>query len=101
MAITIPTNGANALGTSTCQLGTLPTATCTATFYHIAGATAGCTGTKTSMGTMSISTTGAQTWTSYATSPVSFASGDCLSVTAPSSVDGTAAYLQCSLVVVK
>jgi len=50
------------------------------------------------MGTVQISTSGAQTWSLTQTS---FAAGDCLSVTAQSTVDTTAAYLQCSIVVVK
>jgi hypothetical protein len=100
MALTIPTNGATTspTATSSCYLGTLPTAAWTATLYHVTGTTAGCTGTSTSMGTVQISTSGAQTWSLTQTS---FAAGDCLSVTAQSTVDTTAAYLQCSIVVVK
>jgi hypothetical protein len=96
--ISIPTNGANSIGTSQFILGTLPTASWTATLYHIAASTAGCTGTSTSMGTVAISTTGAQTWSLTATN---FAIGDCIKVVAPSSVDTTAANPTLSLVMVK
>jgi hypothetical protein len=96
-ALTVPANGTNSLGTSQFILGTLPTATWTATLYHIAASTAGCTGTSTSMGTVAIATTGGQTWS---TSSTSFAIGDCLKVVAPSTVDTTAASPTMSLVVV-
>jgi len=97
-AITIPTNGTNSQATSQFILGTLPTASWTATLYHIAASTAGCTGTSTSMGTVAIATTGAQTWSLTQTS---FAVGDCLEVVAPSSVDTTAANPNLTLAVVK
>jgi hypothetical protein len=97
-AYTIPTNGTNSQATSQFILGTLPTASWTATLYHIAASTAGCTGTSTSMGTVAIATTGAQTWSLTQTS---FAVGDCLEVVAPSSVDTTAANPNLTLAVVK
>ena len=97
-AYTVPTNGTNSQATSQFLLGTLPTATWTATLYHIAASTAGCTGTSASMGTVAISTTGTQTWTLTQTS---FAVGDCLKVVAPSSVDTTAAKPNLTLAVIK
>ena len=97
-AITVPANGANGTGTSEFILGTLPAATWTATIKKLAGSTAGCTGSATTMGTVAIATSGAQTWSTSATS---LAIGDCLEVLAPSSVDTTAANPTLSLVVVK
>lgn len=101
MALTVPINGATTSPTATSQfiLGTLPTASWTATLYKVAGSTAGCTGTATSMGTVAISTSGAQTWS--LSSATSFAVGDCLEVVAPSTVDTTAGNPTISLVVVK
>jgi hypothetical protein len=98
MALTIPANGTNAQGSSTCNLGTLPAANWTVTFYHIGGTTAGCAGSSTAMGTDTISASGAQSWSLTSTT---FAPGDCLGAKAQSSVDSLAAYLQCSIVVVK
>ena len=99
--MTIPANGANAYGTSRFTLGTIPAASWVATIYKIAGTTAGCTGTATSMGTVTIATSGAQTWSTSATSFAAGATADCLEVVAPSSVDTTAANPTLSLVVVK
>ncbi len=92
---TIPTNGlisgSTTLRNATSQLylGTLPTSTWVMTLYKYASATAGClTSSPTSLGTVSIATSGAQTWS---ISQISFAIGDCLVLTAPSSVDASAA----------
>ena len=101
-AWSIPANGVNALGTSQFYLDTLPTASWVGTFYKVPAGGVGCggstTGTMSSIGTVTISTAGSQTWSVTATN---FAAGDCFIVVAPSVVDTTAAGPALSLVVVK
>ena len=93
-AYTVPTNGVisgsttmrNA--TSEMYLVSLPTASWTATIYRYPSATAGClTSSPTSIGTVSVATSGAQTWSVTQTA---FSIGDCLVLVAPSSVDASA-----------
>lgn len=94
-AYTVPTNGvisgSTTMRNATSQfyLGTLPSATWTATIYRYPAATAGClTSTGTSIGTVAITTAGVQTWTVTQTA---FAIGDCLVIVAPGAVDTSAA----------
>ena len=94
-AYTVPTNGVISGSTTTrnatseMYLVSLPAATWIATLYRYPAATAGClTSSPTSIGTVSVATNGAQTWTVTQTS---FAIGDCLVLVAPSVVDNNAA----------
>jgi hypothetical protein len=103
-AYTIPTNGVISGSTTTRNatsefyLQTLPTSTWTATLYKYAAVTAGClAGTSTSIGTVSIATSGAQTWSVTQTA---FSIGDCLVLVAPSSVDASAANAYGAIAVV-
>lgn len=89
--VLIPTNGANGTGASSFVLGTAPTATWTATVYRIPYNGSGnpaCSGTPSSIGTISVTTSNIATFTITQTV---FTQGDCLEVVAPSSVDTTAA----------
>lgn len=103
-AFTIPTNGiisgSTTMRNATSQLylQTLPTATWIMSIYKYPAATAGClSSVGSSIGTVSLSTSGVQTWSVTSTS---FAIGDCLVLVAPSAVDTSAAGLYGSIVVV-
>ena len=93
-AYTIPTNGTITgsttmrNGTSQVLLQTLPTATWTVTLYKYPASTAGCLASApSSIGTVAVATSGAQTW---AVTQTSFAVGDCLVIVAPAVVDTSA-----------
>jgi hypothetical protein len=93
MAYTLPANDVTTVPASQGQLilGILPAANWVATLQRYPAATAGCqTSTPVTVGTVTISTTGAQTWSTTATA---FAIGDCLGVEAPATVD-TVAQMQ-------
>lgn len=90
-AASIPTNGTDGNGFSSFYLGTAPTATWVATIKKIPYAGSGavpCSGSPSSIGTISVSTGNIATFTVTATS---FAKGDCYEVVAPATVDGSAA----------
>lgn len=103
-AYTLPTNGlissssTTRNATSQLLLQTLPTATWTVTLYKYPAGTAGCLASSpSSIGTVAVATSGAQTW---AVTQTSFAIGDCLVVVAPAVVDTSASGVYGAIAVV-
>ena len=87
IATSIPTNDADSTGQGYFALNTAPAATWVATVYRIPAGGAVCSGTPSSIGTISVSTSNIATFSITATS---FAKGDCWEFVAPSVVDTNA-----------
>lgn len=98
MPFTIPVNGASGTCISQLEFGTLPTASWIGTIYRVPASVAGCTGTPVQLGTVTVTSTGAQTWS---LSQTSFSTGDCWELVAPVAVDTSASAPQVASCVVK
>jgi hypothetical protein len=87
IATSIPANDADSTGQGYFALNTAPAATWVATVYRIPAGGAVCSGTPSSIGTISVSTSNIAT---FSITTTSFAKGDCWEFVAPSVVDTNA-----------
>jgi hypothetical protein len=101
VAFTIPTNGANAQGTSQLFLGAQPTNAWQGFIQKQAGCTGAWSNIGSGTGGIAFSVAANSETVTWTITQTSFAVGDCIQVVAPATADASAASPSLSLVVVK